>query len=43
VPGLAIDTDDFNPIDDEEHFEALVDRLAQFRGPRERWAPAALV
>jgi deoxyadenosine/deoxycytidine kinase len=43
VPVLAIDTDDFNPIDNEEHFEALVDRLAQFRGPRERWAPAALV
>lgn len=43
VPVLAIDTDDFNPIDNEEHFEALVDRLVQFRGPRERWAPAALV
>ena len=43
VPVLAMDTDDFNPIDNEEHFEALVDRLAQFRGPRERWAPAALV
>ncbi len=43
VPVLAIDTDDFNPIDNEEHFEALLDRLAQFRGPRERWGPAALV
>lgn len=43
VPVLAIDTDDFNPIDNEEHFEALLARLAQFRGPRERWGPAALV
>ncbi|HET7863388.1 MAG TPA: deoxynucleoside kinase [Burkholderiaceae bacterium] len=43
VPVLAIDTDDFNPIDNDEHFEALVDRLTQFRGPRERWGPAALV
>jgi len=43
VPVLAIDTDDFNPIDNEEHFEALIDRLEQFRGPRERWGPAALV
>lgn len=43
VPVLAIDTDDFNPIDDDEQFEALVDRLAQFRGPRERWGPGALV
>lgn len=43
VPVLAIDTDDFNPIDNDEHFEALVDRLAQFRGPRERWGPGALV
>jgi deoxyguanosine kinase len=43
VPVLAIDTGDFNPIDNEEHFEALLDRLAQFQGPRERWGPAALV
>jgi deoxyadenosine/deoxycytidine kinase len=43
VPVLAIDTDGFNPIDNDEHFEALVDRLAQFRGPRERWGPGALV
>jgi deoxyguanosine kinase len=43
LPVLAIDTDDFNPIDNDAHFEALVDRLGQFQGPRERWGPAALV
>lgn len=43
LPVLAIDTDDFNPIDNDAHFEALIDRLGQFRGPRERWGPAALV
>lgn len=43
LPVLAIDTDDFNPIDNDTHFEALIDRLGQFQGPRERWGPAALV
>jgi len=43
LPVLAIDTDNFNPIDNDAHFEALIDRLGQFRGPRERWGPAALV
>lgn len=43
LPVLAIDTDDFNPIDNDAHFEALIDRLGQFQGPRERWGPAALV
>lgn len=43
LPVLAIDTDDFNPIDNHVHFDALIDRLGQFQGPRERWGPAALV
>jgi deoxyguanosine kinase len=42
MPVLAIDTDGFNPVDNEGDFDAFVARLAQFRGPRERWSPAAL-
>jgi deoxyguanosine kinase len=42
MPVLAIDTDGFNPVDRDADFEAFVQRLHQFRGPRERWGPAAL-
>ena len=35
APVLAVGTERFNPIDDEADFAALLQRLAQFVGPRE--------
>lgn len=40
LPVLAIDTEGFNPVDRDEDFERLLDRLARFRGPREHWLGA---
>lgn len=35
APVLAIGTESFNPADRDDHFAALVKRIAGFRGPRE--------
>lgn len=35
APVLAIGTEQFNPVDRDDHFAALIERIAGFRGPRE--------
>ena len=35
APVLALGTERFNPVDSEADFNALLERLANFRGPRE--------
>ena len=39
TPLLAVDTHGFHPAADEADFARLVQRLAAFKGPRERFAP----
>lgn len=38
-PVFAINTDRFDPLSNESHFQALIDRLEQFRGAREFFNP----
>lgn len=41
APVLAIDTEHFNPIERDADWQALLARLAAFRGPREFFDPGA--
>ena len=42
TPLLAVDTSDFNPSTDDTDFVRLLERLADFCGPREVFAPKAV-
>ena len=39
APVFVIDTEDFNPVDTEADFNALLARLGTFKGPREYFHP----
>jgi deoxyadenosine/deoxycytidine kinase len=41
APVLAVDTEHFNPIERDADWQALLDRLGGFRGPREFFDPGA--
>jgi len=41
APVLAVDTQGFHPAGDDADFARLLERLAAFKGPRERFAPHA--